>query len=281
MSPYLAGTAPLFNDLELLCWIDHDLATPIALCRKPGAAGLCVAKALFPQLKQDERALSRFCNEIYLLSQIHHRNVVRSLEYIRGDGFLGFTMEYLPGGSLAALIERKAAFSVREALALVLDIASGLKAIHDLGFVHCDVKPENMLLTVSGRAKVADLGVAQPNFFGVDDGDAVAGSLEYMSPEHLVTGKCDIRSDIYSLGLIAYELLVGVRPFDSVCAKEGLRCRLHQDPPSVRELRESVPHWLDRLVAAMLSRTPELRPQSMGEVLHVIRRGRALQRIRG
>ena len=183
-------------------------------------------------------------------------------------------MEYLSGGTLASLIERKGRFTVREALALLLDIASGLKAIHDAGFVHCDVKPENVLLAASGRAKVSDLGIAQPNFFGSDEG--VAGSLEYMSPEHLVTGKCDARSDIYSLGLIAYELLVGELPFGRSAAKEGLRKRLAQEAPIVND----VPKWLSRLIASMLERDVELRPQSMGEVIHTIRRGRALQRAR-
>lgn len=280
MSPYLPTAAELFEELELLSWLEQDRATPIALVRKPGAARPCVAKALFPEIKQDERALSRFCNEIYLHSQIRHRNVVRSIEYIRGASFLGFTMEYLSGGTLAGLIERKGAFSVREALAVILDIASGLKAIHDAGFVHCDVKPENILLSASGRAKIADLGIAQPNFFGSDDSRAVAGSLEYMSPEQLSIGTCDARSDVYSLGLIAFELLSGHQPFDVSDPKESLRRRLNQDAPTVSAIAPSVPSWLDRLIASMLSRSVELRPQSMGEVIHVIRRGRALQRAR-
>lgn len=229
MSPYLPPAAELFEEMELLSWLEQDRATPIALVRKPGAARPCVAKALFPEIKQDERALARFCNEIYLHSQIRHRNVVRSIEYIRGERFLGFTMEYLSGGTLAGLIERKGSFSVRETLAVVLDIASGLKAIHDAGFVHCDVKPENVLLSASGRAKIADLGIAQPNFFGAGDDGAITGSLEYISPEQLSVGECDARSDIYSLGLIAYELLTGQQPFDGADPKESLRRRVHHE----------------------------------------------------
>lgn len=280
MSPYLPTAAELFEEMELLSWLEQDRATPIALVRKPGAARPCVAKALFPEIKQDERALSRFCNEIFLHSQVRHRNVVRSIEYIRGASFLGFTMEYLSGGTLAGLIERKGAFSVREALAVVLDIACGLKAIHDAGFVHCDVKPENVLLSASGRAKIADLGIAQPNFFAGDDEGVVTGSLEYISPEQLTIGHCDARSDIYSLGLITYELLTGHQPFLGTDAKETLRRRLNHDAPAVSQLVSTVPHWLDRLIASMLSRTVELRPESMGEVIHTIRRGRALQRAR-
>ena len=255
------------ENLEIVSMLNDEPSTPVALCRKPGSSKVFVVKAMFPGSAHNSRGLARFCNEIFALSQVFDRNVIRPLEYIRGDGFLGFSMEYAGGGTLAAKLSSSNGYRVQRALPILRDIACGLKAIHDLGFIHCDLKPENILLTTRGRAKISDLGLALPNNFGEEDGTELAGSPEYMSPEHILASTCTARSDIYAFGLVAYELMTGTRPFHTSSRTETLRHRLHGNPPLLAANRPEVSEDLSYLVHQMMQRYPEDRPSDMNEVL--------------
>ncbi len=216
-------------------------------------------KILLRSVMEDEDAVERFRREILLLSEIRHPAVptVSGWGYFNGEYF--FVSDFVDGRDLRSLSRARGTWPVAEATAIVAQVADALHAAHEKGIVHRDVKPHNIMVGQDNRVFLLDFGVARA--FGHDMQTITAtgmlvGTPEYMSPEQVDSHTVDARSDIYSLGVVLYELLMGKPPFAgdtplAVAMKHKL-----EPPPSPRGLRQDVPFWLERVVLRCLAKDP-------------------------
>jgi serine/threonine protein kinase len=237
-------------------------------CRHRELAGHMVAvKVLFPEVAQDKVAAARFRNEIFASYNVSHPNVVRAYEYLRDGDLVAYTMEYVGGGDLAERLSRNDRLPVSEVVRILSQMCAGVQAIHDAGIVHRDLKPENILLTKDGNVKIADFGIAR-NRHGpkLTEHGGVVGTIDYVSPEYMLNSQVDWRSDIYAIGILAYEMVTGESPFkgDSVYATMTKRLKTDPDPPST--LRDDCPDGLDRIILKAMQRDPQQRYQSAMEM---------------
>jgi serine/threonine-protein kinase PpkA len=225
--------------------------------------GLRVAlKVLDRAMRQDRVFLERFVREYKLLSSLNNEHVAR----IYDQGFSGeqpyIAMEFLPSGTLAGRIFE--GLSARAALRLVLQLARALDAIHSQGIVHRDLKPSNILFRADGRPVIVDFGLAKD--LGVNSTLTLTGKLlatpRYMSPEQCLGRAVDTRSDLYSLGVVFYEMLTGKRIYDSANPADLVRLHVSEPPPRLPEPLAVHQALLDRLLA----KQPEDRFQSAAEV---------------
>ena len=226
-------------------------------------------KVIRPALATKAAVLERFKREILLASKISHKNVVR-IHDLGEIGDLKFiSMAYVEGTNLEALIQREGPLPADRAVPLVRQIAEALQAAHDAGVVHRDLKPQNILIDTERNAYIADFGISRSLEHGgtMTETGALVGTLAYMSPEQARGETPDHRSDIYSFGLIVYEMLTGKLPFEADNPLSVLMKRTQQDAPSVRVTRKEIPGWLAEVVKRSLERDPADRYQSMTEVL--------------
>lgn len=237
-------------------------------CRHRELAGHMVAvKVLFPEVAQDKVAAARFRNEIFASYGVSHPNVVRAYEYLRDGDLVAYTMEYVGGGDLAERLSRPERIPIPEVVRLLSQMCAGVQAIHDAGIVHRDLKPENILLTKDGNVKIADFGIAR-NRHGpkLTEHGGVVGTIDYVSPEYMLNSQVDWRSDIYAIGILAYEMITGESPFkgDSVYATMTKRLKTDPEPPGT--IREECPQVLDRVILRAMQRDPQQRYQSAMEM---------------
>jgi serine/threonine-protein kinase len=237
-------------------------------CRHRELQGHMVAvKVLFPEVAQDKVAAARFRNEIFASYGVSHPNVVRAYEYLRDGELVAYTMEYVGGGDLAERLSRQERMPIAEVVRLLSQMAAGVQAIHDAGIVHRDLKPENILLTKEGNVKIADFGIAR-NRHGpkLTEHGGVVGTIDYVAPEYMLRSQVDWRSDIYAIGILAYEMVTGEAPFrgDSVYATMTKRLKTDPEPPS--KLRPECPAALDKVIFKAMHRDPQLRYQAAMEI---------------
>lgn len=238
------------------------------------ALGVSVAlKLLRPELAARPDAFERFRQELLLARQVSSPHVVRIHDLARhGERWL-ISMDFVEGEALDRRLDRDGALALEEALRITRDIAEGLAAAHDTGVVHRDLKPANILLDAQGRAFISDFGVARSLAgVGMTATGAVVGTPEYLSPEQARGGAVDARSDLYALGLILYEMLVGKPPFSGATAAEILAQRLVRVPEPVSRRRSGIPPWVARLVEKLLRPQPAHRFASAREVVAAIDR---------
>lgn len=227
-----------------------------------------VVKVLRRQLSAQEEFRQRFAEEAKLLARLEHPNIVQVIDSGEQDGFYYFVMEFVRGGSLRDLLERAENLPLDVALCIAYFTARGMVYMHEHHILHLDIKPANVLLSREGTIKVADFGLARlvDEQRSKESGGHPAGTPLYMSPEQVQGGSLDARSDIFSFGIVLYQLLTFQNPFQGRSSDEVFRlileCRL--DPPSA--LREEIPSCVDDLVMSCLQRDKGLR-FSRGESL--------------
>jgi eukaryotic-like serine/threonine-protein kinase len=229
-------------------------------------------KILHEHFSRDPEYVERFRREARAIARLAHPNVVTVIDRGEWDGRQFIVFEHVAGENLKAVIVREGPLPVDRALSLACQIARALAFAHELGIVHRDVKPHNVLLDGSGTAKVTDFGIARA--LDTDDGltatGTVLGTGQYLSPEQANGERADERSDQYSLGVVTFELLTGEVPYsgDSLMA---LALRHVKDPvPSVRAVRPEVPEPVDAVVARMLAKRQEDRFGSMEEAAEAL-----------
>ncbi len=231
----------------------------------------CAIKIMNPALEQDPEAMGRFGREATHASRIDHPNVARVYDFGETeDGLLFLAMEFVEGETLSAILERDGALEPSRAAEIGWQIADALNAAHSLGTVHRDIKPDNIIVKpqADGRelAKIVDFGIARA--IEVAEGEQVTragfvvGNPKYMSPEQLTGEAIDARTDIYSLGCVLYELLVGKPAFSGGSGPALLTRRLTEPPPSPRASRPGVPEALDVIVTRAMAREPADRFES-------------------
>jgi serine/threonine protein kinase/tetratricopeptide (TPR) repeat protein len=229
---------------------------------------LVALKVIQPQLANNPAMLRRFKQEMILARQITHRNVVRIFDIGEADGIKFITMEYIEGVNLKTLIQQRGKFTVEDALPIVRQICHALEAAHAEGVIHRDLKPHNIMIDSHNKAVVMDFGIAHaPDQSGGTLTGAVIGTPEYMSPEQAQGKRVDARSDIFSLGIIFYELLTGRAPFKADTALESMfkRTRDAATPPA--EVDFTVPLGANDVVIKCLQIDPARRYQNIKELL--------------
>jgi len=225
-------------------------------------------KLLARHLVTDETAKARFVREARAASALDHPNIANVHDIGEEDGELFIVMALYEGETLRQRLE-KGRLAVDEALDVLRQVALGLEAAHRVGIVHRDIKPSNILTTSSGTVKILDFGVAKL----VDESQAPMtqagqpiGTVSYMSPEQLAGEQVDARSDLWSLGVLAYEVLAGFSPFQTDSSAATAQRILNDDPPSLATV-PGVASWLAKLVSQLLGKNPAQRPQSASELI--------------
>lgn len=241
-------------------------------CRHRELAGHIVAmKVLFSEVARDDVAAARFKNEIVASYEVSHPNVVRAYEYFRDGDLIAFTMEYIGGGDIADKIANSESIPVGEIVRMLSQMCSGVQAIHDARIIHRDLKPENILLTTQGDVKITDFGIARTGTGPkLTEHGSVVGTIDYVSPEYLERGEVDSRSDIYALGVIAYEMITHEAPFKGKSLIEAMTLRLRTDPTPPIALRPDCPPALSDIVMRALARDPEQRYQTARDMLEAL-----------
>ncbi len=220
-----------------------------------------------------ELRLKRFMQEYEILKQINHPNIVKIFEFNHDDkaDMPYLVMEFISGKQLSSYIKQKIELSFENKLYIINQIAYALDYVHQCGILHRDVKPENILITDNLTVKLSDFGICKVSNSGITMTTDVLGSPAYMSPESFDSAKTiDQRADIFSLGVICYELFTGVRPFQGETFYQLLESIREKKPEAPRKLNPQLPAWLQDVMAKMLDKSPEKRFNSAAEVMKAI-----------
>jgi serine/threonine protein kinase len=252
-----------FRVIQLLgvgSWSTVYLCESIGLLDRYAAIKVVNAK----NIKQS--AADRFRSEIASCFEVDHPNVVRPYMFFQDKGLIALALEYVQGGDLRRWLTVNGNLPLLTAVHILERIADALQEIHSLGVIHRDIKPENVLLPALNLPKLADFGVAVltggPRFTGRGE---VVGTVFYISPEYVENGIFDLRSDIYSLGVLAFELLAGQFPFEGENVSQILNAKILKEAPDIREFSPEVPDELAEIVKRSLARDPKKRFQKAAE----------------
>ena len=221
-------------------------------------------KILHQQYENDKEFIERFQREAKAAARITHPNIVNVHDVGVAEGRHYIVMEYVPGRTLKERIKEEGPVPAAEALHIARQIAGALAQAHANNLVHCDIKPHNILVMPDGNVKVADFGIARAvTESTMTYNDNIMGSVHYFSPEQARGTIITPKSDVYSLGVLLYEMLTGRIPFDGNTAVGIARKHLEEEPRSVRSLVPSIPPVVEALVMRMMAKDPALRPDSM------------------
>ena len=233
-------------------------------------------KIMHPHLAQDEAFVNRFIREAKAAAALTHPNAVSVQDQgwnTNGVPAVFIVMEMVEGNTLREYLEESGKFGVAQTLQYLTAILGALAAAHKLGIIHRDIKPENILISHDGRIKIADFGLAHGALIGstlTAESSVVLGSVSYLSPEQVQRGISDSRSDVYSTGILAYELLVGEKPFSGDSPIQIAYMHVNNRVPRVSQSRSDVPKELDELIYSATSSNPDERPRDAGVFLAAI-----------
>src|SRR5437899_676372 len=228
--------------------------------------GQVVALKFLPEaLTQDAAALARFHAEVRTARQVSHPNVCRVFDIGEADGTLFLTMEYVDGEDLASVVRRIGRLSPDKATEIARQICAGLAAAHERGVIHRDLKPANIMLDGAGKIRITDFGLAGIAA-SIQGEEARAGTPAYMAPEQLAGKQVTTRSDIYSLGLVLYEILTGQRAFEASTLRELVRLRESGTITHPSTLVRDLDPLIERVILRSLESDPDKRPASALQV---------------
>jgi serine/threonine protein kinase len=218
-------------------------------------------KVLHEQYSKDEDFVERFKREARSVAQLQHPNIVTVIDRGEQDGRQYIVFEYVEGENLKELVVRRGRLEVREALEIAIEVARALGFAHEHGLVHRDVKPQNVLLNGDGRAKVTDFGIARSLDVeqGVTQTGTVLGTSNYIAPEQASGKHVDQHSDVYSLGVVLYEMLTGELPFPGESFVAVALKHVNEAPPSVVDVRGDIPPRVAEAVDRALEKEPKRR----------------------
>jgi len=222
-------------------------------------------KFLPASLSKDAGALARFHSEVRIARQVSHPNVCRVFDIGDADGVPFLTMEYVDGEDLASLVRRIGRLSSDKAIEIARQVCAGLAAAHDRGVIHRDLKPANLMLDSTGKIRITDFGLAAIAA-SLDATDVKAGTPAYMAPEQLEGKEVTARSDLYSLGLVLYEILTGKRAFNATTLPELMKQRESSVPVSPSTLVRDLDPLVERVILRCLEKDPAQRPASALQV---------------
>jgi eukaryotic-like serine/threonine-protein kinase len=225
-------------------------------------------KVIRPELAGNPEILQRFKQELVLARQVTDHNIIRIFDLGDADGIKFITMEYVEGESLYHLLRNRGKLPVTEVVAIMEQLLSGLRAAHRAGVIHRDLKPGNIMRDAGGRIVIMDFGLARSlESDGMTKTGAMLGTMEYMSPEQALGMELDARSDLFTVGLICYELLTGKMPFHADSAVASLLKRTQERAAPMTDLNRELPVVLSNIISKCLETDIKLRYQSSAEIL--------------
>jgi predicted ATPase/predicted Ser/Thr protein kinase len=225
-------------------------------------------KLLNPEVASDSPTIERFRNELKLARKVTHKNVCRMHDINKEKDTHFITMEYVPGEDLKSVIRRKKRYSEDEAISLAEQICAGLGEAHRLGVTHRDLKPQNIMIDEEGQARIMDFGIARSRETkGATEEGLVIGTPDYMSPEQVEGGEADPRSDIYSLGVVLYEMVTGRVPFEGKTALSVALKHKTETPLDPRKISEQLSPEFSSIILKCLEKEKEKRFRTAEELL--------------
>jgi serine/threonine-protein kinase len=233
---------------------------------------LVAVKVLRDDYSRDPAFLDRLYQEAKAAANLSHPNIVTVHDFGLDNRQLFIVMEYVPGAELKTLIKQRGRFSPDEAIPLLIQACAGIGYAHRAGLVHCDVKPQNMLITPDMRLKVADFGIARvlSAIHQQERSDVVWGSPQYFSPEQASGATPSPASDVYSLGVIMYEMLTGSLPFHASTAAELARLHREAEPVPVSEIIPDVSPMIEQILTKVLAKQPSQRYRTADQLGRVL-----------
>jgi serine/threonine protein kinase len=234
-------------------------------------------KIMHPHLANDEAFVERFIREAKAAAALSHPNIVEVQDQgwnQSGVPAVFLVMELIDGNTLRDYLFEQGFLSPAEVIHYLVPVLSALAAAHKIGIVHRDIKPENILISKAGRVKVADFGLARGDLFGntmAADSSVILGSVSYLSPEQVQRGIAYSRSDVYAVGIVAFELLTGEKPFAGDSPIHIAYRHVNDKVPAPSTLKPGIPAALDELVQRATSTNPDERPRDAGQFLEEIR----------
>jgi eukaryotic-like serine/threonine-protein kinase len=229
-------------------------------------------KILRDDLIADPAFQARFLHEARSAANLLHPNIVTIYDFGQDAGRTFMAMEYVQGTDLKTLLRRRGVLPIEESVGLVIQACAGVGYAHRAGLVHCDLKPQNILVTPDGRAKITDFGIARAlvTVHPEELSDVVWGSPQYFAPEQAAGGPPSPASDVYSLGVILFEVTTGRLPFVATDPVELARLHQAADPPQPRSLNASIPPSLEQIIYKVLSKEPSARYRTADQLGRVL-----------
>ncbi|GAA3095970.1 Stk1 family PASTA domain-containing Ser/Thr kinase [Streptomyces rectiviolaceus] len=232
-------------------------------------------KVMHPTLAADVSFVDRFIREAKSVARLSHPNVVGVYDQGADGAYVYLAMEYIAGCTLRDVLRERGALQPRAALDILEPVLAALGAAHRAGFVHRDMKPENVLIGDDGRVKVADFGLVRAVDTVTNTTGTVLGTVSYLAPEQIEHGTADTRVDVYACGVVLYEMLTGAKPHSGESPAQVLYQHLHEDVPPPSAVVPGLAFELDELVASATARTPDVRPHDAVALLGQARQARA------
>ncbi|OEJ31653.1 Stk1 family PASTA domain-containing Ser/Thr kinase [Streptomyces subrutilus] len=231
-------------------------------------------KVMHPALAADAAFVDRFIREAKSVARLAHPNVVAVFDQGTDGPYVYLAMEYVSGCTLRDVLRERGALRPRAALDILEPVLAALGAAHRAGFVHRDMKPENVLIGDDGRVKVADFGLVRSVDSVTHTTGSVLGTVSYLAPEQIENGVTDTRVDVYACGVVFYEMLTGTKPHTGGSPAQVLYQHLNEDVPPPSAAVPGLPVGLDEIVAHATARNPELRPYDAAALLGLTREAR-------
>lgn len=224
-------------------------------------------KILRGDLADDEKFVRRFQREAISASSLSHPNIVEMYDVGEDDGKYFIVMEYVDGKTLKSLIKKRGALTLHEVIDIMLQLTSGIACAHDSYIIHRDIKPQNVLILDDGCVKITDFGIAMAlNSNELTQTNSVMGSVHYLPPEQANGSGATIKSDIYSLGILMYELLTGKIPFKGENAVEIAIKQMKEQIPSVCKINPDIPQSVENIILKACAKNPKNRYDNVGEM---------------
>ncbi|MBI4850539.1 MAG: serine/threonine protein kinase [Acidobacteria bacterium] len=298
-------SSPLI-DYDIREYIDQTIDGKYLIKKFLGVGGMGVVflahhnedvalKLLHPNLASDKEFVARFLREIKITSKINHPNAIKIIDFGYTNKQVYYVMEYIEGYTLADLIEQKGRINLEETANIIYQVCLVLENAHKQKIIHRDIKPTNILIQKNTEnkqmIKVIDFGIAKAVATGEDSGSSsggisslrtspgtIQGTVAYMSPEQCRCTTIDFRSDIYSLGIVVFQMLTGHHPYDALTAAEMAMHHLMSEPPKFNSFVDDIPKQVELVVERTLNKEPDLRFNSAKEFAEELEKAIGIQR---
>jgi serine/threonine protein kinase len=258
--------AVLSQRYDVLAEAGHGSMGSVYKARDRETGEIVALKLLKPEIASDQAMMDRFKNELLFARKITHKNVCRVHEFNRLGGIAYTSMEFVEGESLRSVLNRFGGLPVRKALDLAQQICSGLQEAHAQGIVHRDLKPENVMIDAHGNIKIMDFGIARSMEAGTRLTGSMVGTPAYMAPEQVAGKPVDYRTDVYSLGLILYEVFTGTPAFQAENAVAVALKQMREAPVAPHDIEPTIPVPVERAILKCIEKEPSKRFQTVADL---------------
>ena len=265
-----AALAALGQRYDILAEAGHGSMGNVYKARDRETGEIVALKLLKPEIASDQAMMDRFKNELLFARKITHKNVCRVYDFNRIAGVAYTSMEFVNGESLRSVLTRFGGLPPRKAVDISLQICSGLKEAHAQGIVHRDLKPENVMIDSQGNVKIMDFGIARSMDMATRLTGTMVGTPAYMAPEQVAGKPVDYRTDIYSLGLVLYEIFTGVPAFHADTAVAVALKQMNEAPPPPHTIDPTFPPVIERAILRCLEKEPAKRFSSIAELTQAL-----------